>query len=163
MAHKLTVANPLPTGVPNLVLPMIAPSTPNAPGPSMGMPVYPGQVVTLTDASFAMIPAGWFTTANSFGKVLVTDNGIIITNATPQSVSPNTGSHTGSTAVTITGTHFTGTTSVTFNGVAATSVVVVNSDSITCVTPAGTAGPVTIAVTNASGIAGTLTGGYTYT
>lgn len=164
MAHKLTVANPLPTGVPNLVLPVIGPSTPNAPGPSMGMSVYAGQVVTLTDASFAMIPVSWFGTGNSFGVVLLTDNGVTQFNARVFSVSPNTGLHTATTAVTITGDNLTGATAVTFGGVAATGVTVMNNTTITCTAPAAAAaGPAVVAVTNGTGIPGSLAAGFTYT
>jgi hypothetical protein len=55
--------------------------------------------------------------------------------------------------MTITGTSLTGATSVTVGGVAATSVVVVSSISITAVTPAGTAGANSVAVTTPSGSA----------
>lgn len=78
------------------------------------------------------------------------------------SVSPNSGSDAGGTPVTITGTNFTGATGVTFGGAAATSVVVVNATTITCNTPAGTAGAVTVAVTTPSGT-GSLSNAFTYT
>lgn len=77
------------------------------------------------------------------------------------SITPNTGAEAGGTSVTITGTNLTGATSVTFGGVAATSVVVVSSTSITCVTPAHAAGAVDVAVTTAGGTA-TSVGGFTY-
>lgn len=71
-------------------------------------------------------------------------------------VSPNNGSPSGGTSVTITGTNFTDSTGawtasgVTFGGVAATSVVVVNATTITCVSPAGT-GTVDVKVTTPGG------------
>lgn len=46
----------------------------------------------------------------------------------------------GGDAVTIIGTNLDGVTSVTFGGTAATSVVVVSSTKVTCVSPAKTAG-----------------------
>lgn len=55
-------------------------------------------------------------------------------------VTPNNGDEAGGTAVTIAGAGFTGATQVLFDGVAATSFVVVDNFSITCVTPAGTVG-----------------------
>lgn len=76
-------------------------------------------------------------------------------------VDPSSGSTAGGTAITITGTNFTGATGVTIGGVAATSLSVVSSTSITCVTPAGTAGAKDIAVTTTAGT-GTLSSGYTY-
>lgn len=77
------------------------------------------------------------------------------------SISPATGSTAGGTAVTITGTDFTGATGVTIGGAAATSVVVVSDTSITCVTPARTAGAKDVVVTTPAG-SDTLTGGFTY-
>jgi uncharacterized protein (TIGR02217 family) len=89
---------------------------------------------------------------------------IIVAVAAPNviGVSPPTGDIAGGTAVTISGGFFTGATSVKFNGVAATSVVVVNGGTITCNTPANTAGVVNVAVTTPQGT-GTGTGIYTYT
>jgi hypothetical protein len=78
------------------------------------------------------------------------------------SVSPNSGPYLGGTAVTITGTGFLAGASVTFDASAATSVVVVNSTTITANTPAHAAGAVTVTVTNTDTTSGTLTNGYTY-
>ena len=81
---------------------------------------------------------------------------------TVSSVSPNTGSTAGGTAVTITGTNFATGATVTFGGTAATNVVVVSSTSITATTPAGSAGAVTVTVTNLGAQSGSLTNGFTY-
>ncbi|MBB6142854.1 hypothetical protein HNQ77_000798, partial [Silvibacterium bohemicum] len=59
---------------------------------------------------------------------------------TVSSVSPNSGSNSGGTAVTITGTNFATGAAVKFGTAAATNVVVVNSTTITATTPAGSAG-----------------------
>lgn len=80
---------------------------------------------------------------------------------TVTSVSPNTGSTAGGTAVTITGTNFASGATVTFGSTAATNVVVSSSTTITATTPAGTAGAATVTVT-ASGAAGSLASGFTY-
>jgi len=80
---------------------------------------------------------------------------------TVTSVTPNTGSTAGGTAVTIAGTNFIAGATVTFGATAATSVVVVNSTSITAATPVGAAGAVTVTVT-VSGQIGSLTNGFTY-
>lgn len=82
---------------------------------------------------------------------------LITTNATVGSVSPSSGSTLGGMPVTITGTGFAGTPVVTFGGTAATSVIVVNSTTLTCVTPAHAAGAVTVAVDS-----GTLPNGFTF-
>jgi uncharacterized phage protein gp47/JayE len=67
------------------------------------------------------------------------------------SISPATGTHTGGTAVAITGVGFTGVTSVKFGSASATSVVVVSDTQITCVSPAVSAGTVDITAINAAG------------
>jgi hypothetical protein len=76
-------------------------------------------------------------------------------------VSPSSGSASGGTGVTLTGVGLTGTTGVTFGGVAATSVKVVNSTTVTAVTPAHAAGAVNVVITTTSG-SGTNTNAYTY-
>ena len=70
------------------------------------------------------------------------------------SCSPSNGSTVGGTAVTITGSGFVAPlNSVTFDGVPATSVVLVNSATITCVTPAHVVGAVSVGVNISNGIA----------
>ena len=76
-------------------------------------------------------------------------------------VSPNSGSTTGGTAVTITGTNFAAGATVTFGGTAATNVVVVSGTQITATTPAHAAGAVTVTVT-VNGQSGSLSNGFTY-
>ncbi|MBB6147452.1 copper(I)-binding protein, partial [Silvibacterium bohemicum] len=82
---------------------------------------------------------------------------------TVSSVSPNSGSNSGGTAVTITGTNFAAGAAVKFGTAAATNVVVVNSTTITATTPAGSAGASTVTVTNSVGSqSGSLASGFTY-
>ncbi len=76
-------------------------------------------------------------------------------------ISPNYGTTSGGTSVTITGSNLTGATSVTIGGVSATGVTVVNSTTITATTPAGTAGAKDVAVTTTGGT-GTGTSLFTY-
>jgi hypothetical protein len=81
------------------------------------------------------------------------------------SVTPNTGSTAGGTAVSISGANFFNPSTVTFGGVAATNVVVVNSTTITATTPAHAAGAVDVVVTDGGaciGATGRLPGGFTY-
>jgi len=66
-------------------------------------------------------------------------------------VSPKTGLAAGGTAVTIVGTGFTGATGVTFGGTAATAVVVVDANTITCLSPAKAAGTYDVRVTTPNG------------
>jgi hypothetical protein len=81
---------------------------------------------------------------------------------TVSGVSPNSGSTAGGTAVTISGTNFASGATVTFGGTPATNLVVVSSTSITAVTPAGSAGPVTVTVTNPGAQSGSLANGFTF-
>ena len=81
---------------------------------------------------------------------------------TVTSVSPNNGSTSGGTAVTITGTNFAAGATVMFGGTAATNVVVRNSTAITATTPAGSAGAVTVTVTDPGSLSGSLANGFTY-
>jgi hypothetical protein len=94
----------------------------------------------------------WSCVAVAFGPAVPT-----VTN-----VNPNNGPIAGGTPVTIVGTGVSPGDTVSFGGNAATSVVVVSSTQITCVTPPGTAGPVTVSVTGSNGT-GSLPNGYTYT
>ena len=80
---------------------------------------------------------------------------------TVTAVTPNSGITLGGTPVVITGTNFTGATGVTFGGAAATGVTVLNSTTITAITPAHAAGVVDVVVTTPLG-SGTGTGLYTY-
>jgi hypothetical protein len=81
---------------------------------------------------------------------------------TVTTVSPNSGSTSGGTSVTITGSSFVATPSVTFGGTAATSEVFVNSTTLTATVPAHAAGLVNVVVTNPDAQSGTLTNGYAY-
>jgi hypothetical protein len=81
---------------------------------------------------------------------------------TVTSVSPNFGTVTGGTNVTINGTSFASGAAVTFGGTAATNIVVVSAIKITAKTPAHVAGAVNVTVTNTDTSNGTLTSGYTY-
>ena len=83
---------------------------------------------------------------------------------TPPSLSacnPPIGLQHGNTAVTLTGANLSGVSSVTFNGVAASSVAVVNANTVTCRTPAGNPGLANINASNGYGT-GTLNSGFTF-
>ena len=177
----------LTSGFTYVVGPTVTSVSPNN-GPTAG-----GTAVTITGANFANGATVTFagtaatnvvvvnsttitatTPAGSAGAVTVTvtvngqsgslTNGYsYIAPPTVTSVSPNTGTTAGGTAVTIMGTNFATGATVTFGGVAATSVVVVNSTTLTATTPAGSAGAVTVTVTNPGSLIGSLANGYNYT
>ncbi len=85
---------------------------------------------------------------------------------TVSGVVPTSGSANGGTAITITGTSFRAPATVALSdlarGPAATSVVVVNSTTITAVTPAHAAGLTDVVVANPDQQTGALPNGYTY-
>jgi len=81
---------------------------------------------------------------------------------TVSSISPNSGPTAGGTSVTITGTGFLSNATVTIGGTAASSVAVVNSTTITALTPAHAAATVDVVVTNTDAQSGTKTGAFTY-
>ena len=89
-------------------------------------------------------------------------NGIAPSIPAPTSVAPTSGSSSGGTSITITGSGFTGTTGVTIGGAICTGLIVSSDTSITCTTPAGSAGPASVLITNGAGtnVANSL---YTYT
>jgi len=99
--------------------------------------------------------------SSDVGLVLLAIGDCPVSEPTISAVTPNTGTTTGGTAITITGTNLTGASSVRVGSGYATSVVVVNDATVTAVTPADTAGAKNVSVTTAGGIA-TLTGGFTY-
>jgi IPT/TIG domain len=105
-------------------------------------------VVTNADGESGILPGGFTYTAITFG-----------------SITPNTGTHTGGTPVTIVGTNFVSGTTVTIGGAPITSKVFVSSTEITGVTPAGTDGSANVVVTNpgSGGSTATGTGAFTYT
>jgi hypothetical protein len=82
---------------------------------------------------------------------------------TVTSITPNTGTASGGTAVTIMGTGFLSGATVTLGGTLATGVTVVSVTSITATTPAHATGAVNVVVTNTDTQNSTLTNGYTYT
>lgn len=80
---------------------------------------------------------------------------------TVASASPSSGPTAGGTTITISGSGFSLGATVSLGGSAATGVNVVSSTSITCVTPARTAGAVAVSVT-CNGQTGTLASGFTF-
>ena len=79
---------------------------------------------------------------------------------TGDSVTPTSGSNAGGTVVTIIGTGLQSTSNVTFGGVTA-SFGVINSTTISAITPSNTSGAVDVVITTSAGTA-TLVEAFTY-
>ena len=76
-------------------------------------------------------------------------------------ITPASGLPKGGTVLTITGSWLGTTTAVTIGGVSATSFTIINSSTLTVVTPPSTVGPKPVSVTTAGGTA-TRPNGFTY-
>ncbi len=77
-------------------------------------------------------------------------------------VSPSQGQVVGGTSVTITGTNFKAGAKVFFGSTAATNVVVVSANQITCATPANIPSKVSVRVENQGGSLSTLLNAFTF-
>jgi hypothetical protein len=114
---------------------------------------YYWRIVSKTMANVTANGATWsFVTAGTPGPA-----------PTVSTISPNTGSTTGGTSVTINGANFQQGATVSIGGTAASSVNVASSTAITAVTPPHSAGTVSVVVTNPDNQTGTLVNGFTYT
>jgi phospholipase C len=99
------------------------------------------------------------TVTNPGGQDSVLSNGFTYSDPAPtaSSISPSTGPAGGSTAVTITGTNFLSGATVSFGGILANGVTVVNSTTITAMTPADpSGGAVNVVITNPDSQTATL-------
>ena len=98
----------------------------------------------------------------SIGTATSTNGFTYSTNPTITTISPNLGSTAGGTLVTITGTNFIfGSTLVSFGGVTATSISVIDSTQLTCVTPTSTSGAKNVLVITPIGGVSSING-FTY-
>jgi hypothetical protein len=81
---------------------------------------------------------------------------------TIDTVSPSSGPAAGGTTIKIYGEKFVNGATVRIGATLAGSITFINSTTLQCVTPAGTAGAVDVTVTNPNGQFGKKTGGFTY-
>ncbi len=132
--------------------------TPNHTYPAVGIKIKtPGYTMSgcrFFDNGYCLFSASNTTSATI--SITSTTNPISLT-----SINPTHGTPAGCTAFTLTGTNLTNTTGVTFGGIAATNIVVLDSTTVTGLTPAHPGGLVDVTVTDPQGSA-TLTNGYTY-
>ncbi len=117
----------------------------------------PADGIHLTDAGDILKEPYWTTAINEWLAANVDIPAPVLT-----SVSPESGIQAGGTALTLTGTHFIYGATVTIGGAACTSVVHVDRQTITCVSPAGSEGDEDIVVTNPDNQTDTLADGFTY-
>ena len=78
------------------------------------------------------------------------------------SVTPNSGALAGGLTITLAGTNYVAGATVSVNGNSCTGLSVANANTLTCVTPAGTAGAVDVIITNPAQAPITSVGGFTY-
>lgn len=102
---------------------------------------------------------------HSDGRIASLPNGFGYISLPPtiSTVNPNTGATAGGTTITITGSGFLPNPTVTIGGVSATGVTRPDPNSITAVTPAGSAGSADVTVLNTDSGTATLPGAFTYT
>lgn len=129
--------------------------------PCTNVVVLSANVLTAT-APAGAVGAVAVTVTTSEGTVTV-GNAFTYLDADPslQGITPTTGSETGGTLVTVTGENFLGAVTVTFGGVVATSVTVVDTGTLTAVTPVGVPGDADVVVTTAQG-SDTLADGFAF-
>jgi hypothetical protein len=146
----------------------VAPSSSGVPG--AWTQVYSeawSSAVSLTDIAFELKAGTWQVESNPPGTVVFANFRAAVPGSsqgapTISGVTPNSGSTSGGTAITISGSGFQSGLTVTVGGAAATAVTVPNSTTINATTPANSAGAVNVVVTNPGGQNGTLSGGFTY-
>ena len=96
------------------------------------------------------------TNTNALSAAMAIQSGITLI-----AINPASGAASGGTGFTLTGTGLTGATGIAFDGVAASNVNVINSTTVTGVTPSHAAGVVDVVINTPSGSA-MLANGYTY-
>ncbi|MBL8922160.1 MAG: IPT/TIG domain-containing protein [Myxococcaceae bacterium] len=140
-------------------------------GASVGFGASSSPVATVLNATEidAVTPAGAdgpvnLTIVNPDGQSTTLNNGFtFVAPPTVAQVQPTSGSTAGGTLITITGTFLRQGATVQVGSTACANVnVAMGGTTITCQTPAGTAGPVAIRVTNPDGQAGLLNNAFTY-
>ncbi len=129
-----------------------------------GVTVVNSTTITATTASSATTGSMTVRVTNADGQFGTRAGGYSYLGPPPTvtSVSPTSGYTSGGTLITLTGTGFQANATVTVGGVLANSITVVSSTSITCRTPAGTAGPKTVRVINTDAQWGELASAFTY-
>jgi len=128
-----------------------------------GVTVHSATQITATSPS-GSAGAVSVTVTNNDGKAATKANAFTYEYPAPtvSSVSPATGLTTGGTSVTISGTNFRGGATVKFGSASASSVTVHSATQITATSPSGSAGTVSVTVTNNDAKAATKASAFTY-
>jgi hypothetical protein len=124
------------------------------------------QAVTPAHASGTVSVAVTENSYNRYKQSTTLASGFTYTSSTTLSVSgasPISGPSSGGTAVTLTGKGFQAGATVRFGGSPSTAVTVASSTQIRATSPAGSAGTVSITVTNPNTQSASLASGFTYT
>jgi phosphatidylserine/phosphatidylglycerophosphate/cardiolipin synthase-like enzyme len=146
------IASNVVTGQPEDPRGSLTPETFKVSGLTPGT-TYRWKIVSKTMANLTAAGPIWsFTTAASTPG----------TGATVSSITPTSGPSSGGTAVTITGKNFAAGATVSFGFATATNVVVVNSTTITAMTPPHAGGTTGVTVINKAGDTGTLSSAFTF-
>jgi len=146
------LASNIVTGQPEDPSGPLTPETFKVSGLAPGM-TYHWKVVSKTMANLSAVGQVWsFTTAASTPG----------TGATVSSITPTSGLSSGGTAVTITGSNFATGATVSFGFATATTIVVVNSTTITAKSPPHVGGTTGVTVLNKAGDTGTLPSAFTF-
>jgi hypothetical protein len=117
----------------------------------------PGMNDTTYTVTVANVRVGGVPRQYTYDVTLIDPDSVSVTG-----VVPNVGPTAGGTPVSILGSRFGAPATVAFGGTPATAVNVVNSTTITAVTPAHSLGAVGVTVTVPGGISSTLADGYFY-
>lgn len=110
---------------------------------------------------FASPPVG-YTSYGSLGQWFMT-GALPTTSVRITTVNPAIGPAAGNQMVTVSGDNFNAGTTVAFGGMPATSIIISNTTTLICRTPAHSAGVVSIVGANTDATVSTLVNGYTYT
>ncbi|HMP84587.1 MAG TPA: di-heme oxidoredictase family protein, partial [Verrucomicrobiota bacterium] len=99
---------------------------------------------------------------DSYGDVVGSGSVPVVPPPVITSVTPGTGFTNGGTVVSITGSNFLMGITVKFGANAGTGISLIDSNSLTVTTPAGTAGAVNVVVQNTNGLSATNLNGFVY-
>jgi hypothetical protein len=126
------------------------------------IPSADGTQITCTTGAMAVGSSYGITVTNADTQSVTRAGLYSVTTIPFTSVSPNNGTQLGGTLLTLTGGGFVAGATVTMAGNTCSSPTVVNSTTITCLSPARSQGLVSVVINNGDGQIATLSSGYRY-